>query len=80
LVNRALIGLGAGGAVLAAVCCATPVLALLLPALGLGAWLAMSDVIVMPLLLVGLGLVALGLYRRRVAQRQIKLPEESLKR
>jgi len=35
--SRALIGTGA---VVAAICCATPMLALLLPVVGLGAWLA----------------------------------------
>ena len=36
--DRVLIRTGTTGAVLAAICCATPVLAVLLPLVGLGAW------------------------------------------
>jgi mercuric ion transport protein len=65
--DRALVRTGAIGAGVAALCCATPVLAVVLPAFGLGAWLTGADYVLVPLLLAGLGLVALGLYRRRAA-------------
>lgn len=58
---------GVIGTIIAVLCCFTPVLAVLLPALGLGAWLATADSIVVPLLVACLGLVAVGLYRRRAA-------------
>lgn len=63
--DRTLIQAGTIGAIVAAICCATPVLVILLPLIGLGAWLATADVILIPLLFVFLGIVALGLYRRR---------------
>src|ERR1043166_8833427 len=46
--DRALITSGAVGAVVAAVCCATPVLAVLFGAVGLSAWLAKADYMVIP--------------------------------
>lgn len=64
--QRTLIGVGLVGVILAVLCCATPVLAVLLPAAGLGAWLS-GDYWVLPLLLfVGLGVIAFGLFRRQV--------------
>lgn len=65
--NRTLIATGAVGAVLAAICCATPLLALVLGGLGLTAWLAKADYVVIPVLLICLLLVGVGLYRRRPA-------------
>ena len=64
---RSLITTGAIGAALAAICCATPILAVVLGGIGLSAWLAKADYIVMPVLLLGIALVGLGLYRRHVA-------------
>jgi mercuric ion transport protein len=52
---------------LAAICCATPVLAVVLGGIGLSAWLARADYIVMPVLFIGIVLVGLGVYRRHVA-------------
>ncbi len=63
--NRILIRTGAVGAVVAAVCCATPVLVILLGAIGLSAWTAGIDYVVIPVLLLCLGLVGVGLYRQR---------------
>ena len=63
--DRALIATGAVGAALAAVCCATPLLALVFGAVGLTAWLAKADYVVIPALIVCLGLIAFGLYRKR---------------
>ncbi len=65
--DRSLITTGAIGAALAAICCATPLLAVMLGGIGLSAWLPKADYIVMPVLLVGVALVGLGLYRRHVA-------------
>lgn len=55
--DRALIGTGAAGAIVAAVCCAT--------VLGLGAWLARADLVLFALLAGSLGLLSWGLYLRR---------------
>jgi mercuric ion transport protein len=65
--DRTLIRTGIVGAAVAAICCATPVLALVFGALGLTAWLAKADYVVIPTLLICLGLVGLGLYRRHTA-------------
>jgi mercuric ion transport protein len=62
--DHALIATGAVGVVVAAICCATPVLALIFTALGLAAWATKADFIVIPLLLIGLGLVGFGIFRR----------------
>ena len=65
--DRSLITTGAIGAALAAICCATPLLAVVLGGVGLTAWLAHADYVVMPVLFLGVPLVGLGLYRRHVA-------------
>ena len=67
--DRTLITTGAVGAALAAVCCATPLLAVLFGAVGLTAWLAKADYVVIPAFVLCLGLVAFGLYRRRAGSR-----------
>ena len=67
--GSALITTGVVGALVAAVCCATPLLAVLFGAVGLTAWLAKADYVVIPALILCLGLIALGLYRRRVHPR-----------
>ena len=79
--DRALIRTGAAGAILAAICCATPILAVLLPLVGLGAWLARGDLVLFPLLAASLGLIAWGFYRRRTnaACCEAETHEEGLK-
>jgi mercuric ion transport protein len=67
MTDRSLITTGAIGAALAAICCATPLLAVVLGGIGLSAWLVKADYIVMPVLFLGIALVGLGLYRRHVA-------------
>ena len=66
--GRALIATGAVGGILAAVCCASPLLAVVLGAAGLTASLANADYVVIPALVICLGLLALGLHRRRRAK------------
>ncbi|KOX56227.1 mercuric ion transport protein [Hephaestia caeni] len=63
--DRALIRTGTAGATVAAICCAMPVLAVLLPLVGLSAWMARADLVLFPLLAASLGLIAWGVYRRR---------------
>ena len=62
--DGALVATGAVGGVLAAICCATPLL--VLGTVGLGAWLAKADYVLIPALVLFLALFALGLYRRSV--------------
>ena len=63
--DRNLIAAGAAGAVLAAICCAAPLLAVTLATASLTAWFAKAAYAVIPALLVCLGLVAYRLNRRR---------------
>jgi mercuric ion transport protein len=71
--GRGLITTGAVGTVVGAICCATPILAVVLGAMGLSAWLAGADYVAIAVLLAGLALGGLGLYRRHTA----KLPAVS---
>jgi mercuric ion transport protein len=67
--DRGLITTGAVGAVVAAVCCVTPLLAIVFGAVGLTAWLAKADYVLIPALILCLALVAFGLYRRQLRER-----------
>ncbi len=62
--DRKLLGVGLGGSALAAICCFTPALLLLLGAFGLSAWLAWLDFVLLPALVLFLGLTAYALVRR----------------
>lgn len=59
-----IIATGVIGTVVAAVCCFTPVLMILLGAVGLSAWLGWLDVVLLPSLAVFVGVAAYGLWRR----------------
>jgi len=63
--GRGLISSGAVGAMVGAICCATPLLAVVLGALGLSAWLTGADYVALAVLLAGIALIGLGLHRRR---------------
>ncbi|MBA5775590.1 mercury resistance system transport protein MerF [Stappia sp. F7233] len=58
---------GIVGSIVAAVCCFTPVLVILLGAVGLSAWLGWIDYVLFPVLAIFLGLIAYGLWRRQRA-------------
>ena len=62
--DQTLIRAGAVGAIIAAICCATPVLVIALGTIGLSAWAAGIDYVVIPALLLSLGLLGFGLYRQ----------------
>lgn len=65
--DRTLVTSGVVGALIAAVCCATPLLAVAFGAVGLGAWIAKADYVLIPALILCAGLVAFGLYRSRLS-------------
>ena len=65
MADRALIGAGTAGVVLAAICCAAPLLAAALPLAGFAAWMAGTGLVVLPLVVAGLGLLAWALRHRR---------------
>jgi len=64
--DRTLTTTGAIGAVVAAICCMTRLLVVVLGAVGLTAWLANADYVLIPALILCLALIAFGLYRRRL--------------
>jgi mercuric ion transport protein len=63
--NTKLIGTGAAGALVSMVCCFTPVLVVLLSALGLTAFVAKLDYVLVPLFVASAALVIFALVRRR---------------
>ncbi len=65
--DRKLLGVGISGAVIAAVCCFTPALVLVLGALGLSAVVGWLDYVLLPALVafVGVTIFALVRFRRR---------------
>jgi mercuric ion transport protein len=67
--DRTILTTGVVGAVVAAVCCATPLLALVFGAVGLTAWLAKADYVLIPALILCLGLIGFSLYRMRLRER-----------
>jgi len=68
--ERIMIMAGAFGALLAAICCAMPLLVVLLGAIGLNAWIAKADYVLIPALILCLGLVGFRLYRKGLHKRQ----------
>jgi mercuric ion transport protein len=63
--DRTLIRTGTIGAIIAAVCCATPVLVIVLGAVGLSALTGYLDYVLLPALALCIVLIGYGLYRRR---------------
>ncbi len=63
--NRTLLKTGIVGTVVAAVCCTTPILVILLSALGLSAWAGWLDYVLLPALFVFVGVTIYALRRRR---------------
>ena len=62
--NRTLIKTGLVGSVIAVLCCSTPILVILLGALGLSAWAGWMDKVLMPALAIFVGITIYGLFRR----------------
>jgi mercuric ion transport protein len=63
--DQTLVKTGIIGAVIAAVCCATPLLVILLGAVGLSALTGYLDYVLLPALVLCIGLIGYGLYRQR---------------
>ena len=57
--------IGVAGTVIAAICCFTPVLVVLLGAVGLSAWVGGLDVVLLPALAIFLAITAYGLVKRK---------------
>ena len=65
MTDRKLLCAGAVGTALAALCCFTPALAVLLGALGLSAWLAWADLVLLPALIACAALAGYAVYAMR---------------
>ena len=63
--NRKLLGVGIGGTIVAALCCFTPLLVVLLAAVGLSAVLGWLDYVLLPALAFFIALTVYAVYRRR---------------
>ena len=62
--------MGAGiVAVVAAVCCAAPVVVAAIGAAGLTAWLAKAGNVLIPVVILGIGLIGFGFYRKHQWER-----------
>jgi mercuric ion transport protein len=73
--DKKLLGIGIGGTVVAALCCFTPILVVLLGALGLSAALGWLDYVLFPALAFFIGLTIYAVHRRRKRQAQTVEPQ-----
>jgi mercuric ion transport protein len=64
--NRTLLKTGIAGSVIAAVCCATPVLVIALGVVGLSAWVGWLDYVLIPALVIFIGITIYAWRRRRL--------------
>lgn len=64
MTEKKLLLTGVVGAAVVAVCCFTPVLVILLGAIGLSAWLGWLDYVLLPALAIFLAVIAYALVRR----------------
>jgi mercuric ion transport protein len=64
-----LVTAGVVGAAVAAVCCAAPLVVTAVGAVGLTAWLAKAGNALIPAPILGVGLIAFGLYRKQCRER-----------
>ncbi|MFQ5699378.1 MAG: mercury resistance system transport protein MerF [Myxococcota bacterium] len=67
MTDRRLLGIGLAGTLVAALCCFTPLLVVLLGAVGLSAALGWLDYVLLPALAVFVGITIYALVRRRRA-------------
>jgi len=63
--NTKLLGTGVAGALLSMLCCFTPVLVIMLSAVGLTAFVAKLDYVLIPVFIASIALVIFALVRRR---------------
>ncbi len=72
--DKTLLGIGIGGTAVAALCCFTPILVVLLGAVGLSAALGWLDYVLFPALVFFIGLTIYAVHRRRKRQAQTVEP------
>lgn len=64
MTNSKLLKIGITGSIIAAICCFTPFLVVLLGALGLSAWLGWLDIVLLPALVIFLAITGYALWKR----------------
>ncbi len=67
MTEKTLLGVGIVGTLVAALCCFTPILVILLGAIGLSAMLGWLDYVLLPALAVFIGITVYALWKRRKA-------------
>ena len=72
--DKRLLSTGIGGTVIAALCCFTPILVVLLGAVGLSAALGWLDYVLFPALAFFIGLTIYAVYRRQKRQAETLEP------
>jgi mercuric ion transport protein len=70
--DRSLLGLGIGGTILAALCCFTPILAVLSARVGLSALVGYLDMVLIPALVFFVALTTYAIWRRSRRPPQVK--------
>lgn len=68
MTNNALLRFGIAGSVVAALCCFTPVLVLLLGALGLSALVGILDYVLLPVLAIFIAITGYAVWKRKTVQ------------
>mgnify|MGYP001825828834 CR=1 FL=1 len=68
MTNPTLLKVGIIGSVVAAVCCFTPVLVVLLGALGLSALVGVLDYVLLPVLVIFIAITGYALWKRKTMQ------------
>lgn len=68
MTNNALLRFGIAGSVVAALCCFTPVLVLLLGALGLSALVGILDYVLLPVLAIFIAITGYAVWERKTVQ------------
>lgn len=63
--NQTSLKTGISGSMIAAICCATPVLVIALGVVGLSAWAGWLDYVLIPTFVMFVGITIYGLHRRR---------------
>jgi mercuric ion transport protein len=65
MTDKKLLRIGIAGSVIAAICCATPVLVIAFGAVGLSAWVGGLDFVLLPTLAIFLALTGYALWKRK---------------
>ena len=76
--RKRLLNLGIAGTIVTAICCFTPVLVVLLSAVGLSAWLAWLDSVLIPLLVVFIVITAFAFMGMISAARHSESSDEPI--